>query len=301
MPQIAGGAKSGPSQLRAPSRAVSGALGMVQQTVVNDETQSLLPQWDAHLSMDASQLPPQRSTRMPAGPTRLGRLILDLSFVSRGIQYCMSMRVGVMSLATIFAVFLCSRAVLNLQYSTSLEIVAYGTIFPLTFGIECAFANRERAVHGLAEIKALASTIYMQAVSWDRSGAGELGKSIHVILMDLIKHMEIYCRNPIATQVSFPLRRGVNSGSADHFVYDGFAKLGHAVELHGPAMGYAPRGQQGGLMGKGRLWESMRRMIMAWEDVKTVRFYNSPKVLRSFCFFMTHAIPILLAPYWVTF
>jgi len=247
------------------------------------------------------QLQPRRSVRTPPAPTALGHLVLDLNLISRGIRYCISMRVASMAIATSFAIFLCSRAVLNIQYSTSLEIVAYGTIFPLTFGIECAFANRERAVQGLAEIKALASTIYMQASAWDRTGKGVFGERVRAILMDMIAHMEIYCRNPLATQVSFPLRRGINRSSADHFVYDTFSKLGNEFELRGPDMGYAPRGQQGGMMGKGRLWESMRRMICAWEDVKTVRFYNSPKVLRRFCFLTIHALPILLAPYWVSF
>ena len=246
-------------------------------------------------------MPPRRGAREPLAPTMLGNLILDLNLISRGIRYCCSGRVAAMSLATTFAIFLCSRAVFNIQYSTSLEIVAYGTIFPLTFGIECAFANRERAVQGLAEVKALASTIYMQAASWDRSGSGACAARMRAILMDMIKHMEIYCRNPLASQVSFPLRRGLNRASADHYVYDAFARLFHEIETRGPDMGYAPKGRQGGMMGKGRLWESARRMIIAWEDVKTVRYYTSPRVLRRFCFFMIHAIPILLAPYWVHF
>ena len=226
------------------------------QYLPDDEAQSLLATSPAH-----SKLPPRRSSRTPDPPTALGRLVLDLSFVSKGIQYCLSMRVGVMCLATIFAIFLCSRAVFNIRYSTSLEIVAYGTIFPLTFGIECAFHNRERAVQGLAEIKALASATHMLAVSWDRSGKGELGENIRRILMDMIKQMEIYCRNPIATQSSFPLRRGINTVSADHFVYDAFAKLAHEFEQRGPDMGYKP-GAQGGMMGKGRLWEFMRTMVI---------------------------------------
>lgn len=247
------------------------------------------------------QLPARRSVRTPIAPSALGSLLLDLSLISRGIRYCLSMRVAAMSLATSFAVFLCSRAILNLRYSTSLEIVAYGTIFPLTFGIECAFANRERAVTGLGEIKAMASTIYMHATSWDRSGKGELGERIRAILMDMMEHMEIYCRHPIATQLSFPVRRQVNPHSSDHFVYDAFARLGLEFETRGPDMGYAPKGGQGGMMGKGRLWECMRRLMCAWEEVKTVRYYNSPKVLRRFCFFTIHAIPILLAPYWSSF
>ena len=248
-----------------------------------------------------ADVPPRRSVRVPIAPSALGSLILDLSLISRGIRYCLSTRVAAMSLATIFAVFMCSRAILNIRYSTSLEIVAYGTIFPLTFGIECAFANRERAVTGLGEIKAMASTIYMQASSWDRSGKGLFGARIRAILMDMMEHMEIYCRNPIATQMSFPIRRHVNPQSADHYVYDAFARLGLEFEARGPEMGYARMGQQGGQMGKGRLWESTRRMMCAWEQVKTVRYYNSPKVLRRFCFFTIHAIPILLAPYWSSF
>jgi len=248
-----------------------------------------------------SVLPPRRSVRTPIAPTALGSVLLDLSLISQGIRYCLSMRVAAMSLATSFAVFLCSRAILNIRYSTSLEIVAYGTIFPLTFGIECAFANRERAVTGLGEIKAMASTIYMQATSWDRSGRGVFGEEVRAILVEMMEHMEIYCRNPRATQMSFPIRRQINPRSADHFVYDAFARLAQEFETRGPDMGYAPRGRQGGMMGKGRLWECMRRLMCAWEEVKTVRHYNSPKVLRRFCFFTIHAIPILLAPYWSSF
>ena len=250
---------------------------------------------------DRGAVPARRSAREPLEPTVLAEFILDLNLISRGIRYCLSGRVAAMSLATSFAIFLCSRAVLDIQYSTSLEIVAYGTIFPLTFGIECAFANREKAVQGLAEIKALASTIYMQAASWDRTGSGNFAAKMNMILMDMIKHMEIYCRNPLASQVSFPLRRDVNSGSADHYVYDAFARLAHEIELRGPDMGYEPKGRQGGMMGKGRLWECTRRIMCAWEDVKTVRYYTSPRVLRRFCHCMIHAIPILLAPYWVYF
>ena len=90
---------------------------------------------------DHCSLQPRRSVRTPVPPTALGNLVLDLNLISRGIRYCMSMRVAAMSLATSFAIFLCSRAVLNIKYSTSLEIVPYGTIFPLTFGIEYSVLN----------------------------------------------------------------------------------------------------------------------------------------------------------------
>ena len=251
--------------------------------------------------VNRSMLPPRRpEIKSEKGPS-LGNWLIDLNIIIRGIRYCLSVRVGVMCLATSFAIFLCSKAVLNLEYNTSLEIVTYGTIFPLTFGIQCAFGHREGAIKGLATVKALCAAIYMQANAWDRSGTGVIAEKLRSILMEMTKNMEIYCRNPINTQVSYPISRKINPKSADHFVYDAFAKLAAVFELHGPDMGYEVQGTKGGFQGKGRLIENLRRLICAWESVKLVRNYTSPKVLRNFCFFTIHALPILLAPYWCHF
>ena len=157
--------------------------------------------------VNRSMLPPRRhEIKSEKGPS-LGNWLIDLNIIIRGIRYCLSVRVGVMCLATSFAIFLCSKAVLNLKYNTSLEIVTYGTIFPLTFGIQCAFGHREGAIKGLATVKALCAAIYMQANAWDRSGTGVIAEKLRSILMEMTKNMEIYCRNPINTQISYPVSR----------------------------------------------------------------------------------------------
>ncbi|EKX48720.1 hypothetical protein GUITHDRAFT_136408 [Guillardia theta CCMP2712] len=236
---------------------------------------------------------PPQANRNEADQPLSSKFLQNIQIITRGVAYCLSGHVCTIGAATVVAIFICSRAFLNIRFTTSLEVVAYGTVFPLTFGIQVAFDNRERALDGLACIKSMIASIFFLLKSWEVGKGGKIQRAFTPYFNELVENMQKYC---IREQV----RHSDGQESADHLVYDTFAKIAAEIELQSSTLGYES-GTKGGQMGKGRAWECLKRMICAWEDVKMARCYISPRGLRCFCFFTIHVAPIVLAPYWLDF
>ena len=248
---------------------------------------------EKHIKYTRLNVAPPQANRNEADQPISSKFLQNIQIITRGVAYCLSGHVCTIGAATVVAIFICSRAFLNIRFTTSLEVVAYGTVFPLTFGIQVAFDNRERALDGLACIKSMIASIFFLLKSWEVGKEGKIQRSFAPYFNELVENMQKYCTRE-------QVRHSDGQESADHLVYDTFAKIAAEIELQSSTLGYEP-GTKGGQMGKGRAWECLKRMICAWEDVKMARCYISPRGLRCFCFFTIHVAPIVLAPYWLDF
>jgi len=214
-------------------------------------------------------------------------------------MFCLSWHAIFMIVVTVFATFLCSPLIFNLRFQTSIAIFSYGTITPLTFGIGASFAGRDDTVASLGKLKALVISLYMTMNFWDETEDKRFGKELLPILEEMLRCMEIVCRNqPEGLNLD---GSGMDPGTceADERVYDAVAEIAQVIESRGADIGLEnARGAEAGI---GRAWECVRKILQEWEGIKHSRFYPSPQGLRNFCFFLSHLAPVALAPFWLSF
>ena len=73
-----------------------------------------------------------------------------------------SLRAWLMILFTCGATLLCSPAIFDLSWDSSMSIVAVGTVFPLVFAIQAAYSSRNQALKFLGQIKSRMMYLYFQ-------------------------------------------------------------------------------------------------------------------------------------------
>eukprot|EP00961_Rhodomonas_salina_P025309 341201-Rhodomonas_salina.6 len=129
---------------------------------------SEMPKYPGQIIRDAVEEPQPDETLWDAIKKNSEKFIEGLAF-SVGFH---RVRTWFMILATAIATFCCSEFMFNLQFNTSLSIVAVGTVFPVVFSINAAYQNREKALRHLDEIKSGLIYTYFIFGQWDAHHAG---------------------------------------------------------------------------------------------------------------------------------
>ncbi|KAJ1494494.1 hypothetical protein T484DRAFT_1877674 [Baffinella frigidus] len=245
---------------------------------------------------------------------RWNEFVLNMEILGSGIAFCVSLQSIMMALATVVATFMCSRAVLNISFKTSIDVVTYGTVLPLTLGLESAWNNCNSASTALAKLKAAAITLYMMMDVWDNEGEGKLGTKTNRLLEELVRYIHDYCsekNDPRLPRGNFaPADPSAGAGAerwigevgaetAAHRIWDIFAELAILIEASSAELGTDE--SKGGQGAKGRCYECLRKMICEWEKIKVARTYLSPRNLRTFTALTIYLVPLFLAPYWNSF
>eukprot|EP00960_Hanusia_phi_P047573 758470-Hanusia_phi.AAC.3 len=222
----------------------------------------------------------------------LTALVNHISLVAQGIRFAITWHTLIMSCIACFFTFICSKGMLEIQFNTSMSIVAVGTIFPLVFSVQASFQRREKALSCLAKLKGAMYTMYLMFKTWEKhpsgswcwesDGVGAMTQEIENLFQKLLDDIEWY------------LRSSKHSEEAGNVVYDGFATLADKMKEFHIHAGYKYNGESG----MGRMSVYFRDMISHFESVRTIRDVETPIGLRLFCFALIHTIPILLAPYW---
>jgi hypothetical protein len=200
----------------------------------------------------------------------------------KGVKFAATLHTLGLATATCLAIFICSKGVLDFSFDMNMSIVAVGTVFPLVFSVQAAFARREKALSCLAKLKASGVTIYMMFLTWEKARTGKWASEADTILQKLLDDIEWYLRSPSRTK------------EMANVVYDGFSSFSVLINEFGPEAGFA----KGGEGGMSRMQLYLRLMMQQFEDLRAIRDSETPVGLRLFCFALIHTAPIILAPYW---
>eukprot|EP00286_Rhodomonas_abbreviata_P027247 CAMPEP_0181308380 /NCGR_PEP_ID=MMETSP1101-20121128/11431_1 /TAXON_ID=46948 /ORGANISM="Rhodomonas abbreviata, Strain Caron Lab Isolate" /LENGTH=341 /DNA_ID=CAMNT_0023414757 /DNA_START=18 /DNA_END=1043 /DNA_ORIENTATION=- len=190
------------------------------------------------------------------------------------------LRTWFMLIASAVAVFFCSENMLNFTFSTSMTVVAVGTVFPIVFSIQAAYQSRESALTDLNEIKAglIFVNFCVDEHETDRTAAARVDGCMTKLVVDIMKVLRGPC-------FSDGRKR-----EAVHVVYDGFRELVSLI----PKAKMPPQLMGGSLT-------TLRGVMAHFERVKSTKDTETPKGLRKFCYFLCITTPIFLAPYFASF
>lgn len=164
-----------------------------------------------------------------------------------------------------------------------LTIISTAVIFPIVFSIGHAYKRRENALDDYGVIKAHGRALYFAARDWlpDSDPAAKESR-LHAIEACLI-HLLSSCR------AMFKGERGCVA-EAEREVYASFSELSAFVKrmrAEGLASGECSRCNQ-----------YVSKMIVAFESVKHIYQYRTPRTLRAFSDFFIILLPLLYGPYF---
>lgn len=244
-----------------------------------------------------------------------------------------------MSGVACLAVYLCD--VYDFKYNMDFTLVATGTTFPLVFTIQQAFVRRERATILLADMKASVMGLFYMHRDWDQSEnfPGSLGnnsntwcKGVREVLKDFLINLHgfltmtdgfeniaekrLTARQHELIDLLFNKVR-LNSNPADHTFarlmtefdkrdpgkkllakcYKNLSKLSVMNEQLTLKAGYT-RGGEGGMS---RTAQYLRYMVNHLEQLRMIRDYRTPSMMRHASGVLLHVFSVILAPYFLHF
>lgn len=197
----------------------------------------------------------------------------------RSIFLILNFKTLVIAVLAVASTYLCQQ--FNLVADFPLTLIATAVVFPIVFSISGAYKRRENALDEYGSIKAHGRAIFFAARDWlEDSSPATLDKA-KVLMGDLLKS----CRTLFAE----PLEAMPNNEKA---VYAQFSKISkfikHDLRGAGLASGEVSRCNQ-----------YLSKMVVAFESIKHIYQYRTPRTLRSFSDVFITVLPPLYGPYFV--
>lgn len=255
----------------------------------------------------------------------------------RAAVYMFNLHTMVLCIIGCLAVYICQEW--GLSYNMDLHFMAAGTIFPLTFAISQAFSRRERALTMLAELKASIVALYWHHRDWaqDDDFPASLGdnnrswaKEFAIVAAQFLDSLQQYICSTDGFESLSDIRLSAKPYSTvylmigDTDLHD--QVLGESFQHHLQCLAHKSPGYEylqrcylclskmsimneyltfkanytrGGEGGLSRTAQFLRYCVAQMEQLRMIKIYRTPTMLRHACSMMVHIGAVLLAPYFV--
>ncbi|MHC4085315.1 MAG: hypothetical protein ACYSWZ_14210 [Planctomycetota bacterium] len=192
--------------------------------------------------------------------------------------FVVNLKSVIVAVLAVISTYLCRR--FGLLANFPLTIVTTAVIFPIVFSIGGAYKRRENALREYGSIKAHGRAIFFAARDWPQHSDEETRARTSTLLGDLLKA----CRKLFTEPIDQMPRN-------EKAVYKVFSQLSnHIISLRndkGLASGEASRCNQ-----------YLSKTIIAFESVKHIYQYRTPRALRLYSDIFIVVLPILYGPYF---
>ncbi len=189
-----------------------------------------------------------------------------------------NLRTLIISIFAVLSTFICIKYKITADYP--LTLIATAIIFPIVFSINGAYKRREIALDKYGLIKSNGKAIYFATRDWLESPSEETLEKSRSLLGNLLNS----CKNLFSSPIS-DLRK--NEGE----VYKCFSDLSKFIKTdlrgNGLASGEVSRCNQ-----------YLNKMFNAFEGVKHIYQYRTPRSLKTFSTVFISVLPILYGPYF---
>lgn len=196
----------------------------------------------------------------------------------RTIAFIINIKAIVISGLAVLSTYLCLRW--NVAANYPLTLIATAIVFPIVFSINSAYKRREAVLDDYASMKAHGRAIYFAARDWLKSSSEETQQKCRSLLGDLLRANREMFHAPRTEMLD-----------REEQVYSGFSDLSQFIRKDlreaGLASGEVSRCNQ-----------YLSKMLLAFEQVKHVYQYRTPRTLRAFSDFFITVLPPLYGPYF---
>jgi len=194
------------------------------------------------------------------------------------IVFIINIKAIVISALAVLSTYLCLRW--NVTANFPMTLIATAIVFPIVFSINSAYKRREAVLDDYASMKAHGRAIYFATRDWLDDTDEDKQRRCRSLLGDLLlSNRELFH----APRADMPHR--------EEQVYGCFSNLSNFIreELRqaGLASGEVSRCNQ-----------YLSKMLLAFEQVKHVYQYRTPRTLRAFSDFFITILPPLYGPYF---
>lgn len=177
----------------------------------------------------------------------------------------------------VFSTWLCLT--LRITADFPLTLIATAIVFPLVFSISTAYSRREKALEEFGSIKAHGRALYLASRHWTAHTSEKRDHELKSALQELLGATRDLLMGEVGDMKCHEPR-----------VYAAFARLSEFVQdmrqAHLSTSEMSP------------LHQAMTRMLVAFENLKHIYEYRTPRTLRAFSDFFILLLPILYGPYF---
>lgn len=184
----------------------------------------------------------------------------------------------IITVLAVLSTFLCRTFEIAAEFPMTL--IATAVVFPIVFSIGGAYKRRENALAKYSSIKAHGRAIYFASRDWLENTDSEVQDKAKGLLGELL----IACRTLFARPME-------EMAANEEDVYRLFSKLSEFIKIDLRGKGL-PSGETS------RCNQFLSKMIIAFEDVKHIYQYRTPRTLSAFSDFFVSVLPILYGPYF---
>jgi len=178
----------------------------------------------------------------------------------------------------VISTFLCIRFGITANFP--LTLLATAIVFPIVFSINSAYKRRELVLDDYGSLKSHGRAIYFASRDWLEHNDAGTQEKCRVLLGDLLT----------STRELFTGQRA-NMHDREELVYSNFSRLSRFIREDlrqaGLASGEVSRCNQ-----------YLSKMLLAFEQIKHVFQYRTPRTLRAFSDFFIKILPPLYGPYF---
>ncbi len=177
----------------------------------------------------------------------------------------------------VLSTWLCSRY--GWKANFPLTLIATAIVFPIVFSIGGAYKRREATLDRYGSLKAHGRAIYFAVRDWLEAADPEAEAEIKNILQELL----MSCRTLFHAPTGQMARH-------EEEVYASFSRLSRFIKrlrAKGLASGEISRCNQ-----------FLSKMIIAFENMKHVYQYRTPRTLRAYSKVFMYVLPVLYGPYF---
>lgn len=184
----------------------------------------------------------------------------------------------IISLLAILATYICLR--LEIFADFPLVLVATAVVFPIVFSINSAYKRREVALAKYSSLKANGLAIYYASRDWvEDTGSEDQAKAKNLLGALLIASRTLFTRPDTEMRAN------------EKEVYRLLSQLSVFINED-----LRRKGMPSGEVSRCNVFLS--RMLVAFEDMKHIYQYRTPRSLRAFSDVFVAVLPILYAPYF---
>jgi len=195
----------------------------------------------------------------------------------KSLRLIISVHTYIIIVLSILSTYLCRRYGILADFPLSL--IGTAIVFPIVFSIGGAYKRRENALKEYGNMKAHGRAIYYASRDWIADSDSELQENAKNALVNILHAARDLFMAPI-DEMEGPEKN----------VYDKFSDLSKFINS------FRAKGLPGGEVS--RCNQFMSKMVVAFENVKHIYQYRTPRTLRTFSKVFIYLLPIMYGPYF---
>ncbi len=181
---------------------------------------------------------------------------------------------------SVLSSYLCFQWGLTAKFPDMLVGVAI--VFPVVFSIGSAYTRRETALQRLSDFKGHAIAIYYASRDWSSPKENNLSEQARGLVRELLFTLKSMLK----------LTDHAAWDAQEKKIYNLFSKLSHL------SMQFRDHGVQSGEIS--RVSQYVSKMIIAFDNLRSIHHYHTPKTLRAYSKVFIYSFPIIYGPYFAS-